>query len=258
MAVRSKFNFADAGDAGRFNDIASNRLGTNTDWTAMNASDHFVQFYQSDAFLVNTVAEYVIHGIKAGEACIVVATPEHRKGIRKLVKGFEKDLKIEGHYIELDARETIAQFTNGGLDKPLFHEVIGRIVDEAASRGPVRVFGEMVALLLADGKADQALVLEHMWDEFRETHPLSLFCAYPTGDLARFADDQVLAGICDGHSRVIPDETYTSLASANDRLKAVGFLQQRTRRLESELAWLQSRISAKQRVGQESFEQPVN
>jgi hypothetical protein len=245
LATKINFGFAASSSLA---ELACRRLATNTDWAAMNAADHFVQFYQTDDFLVNTVAEYVIHGIKNGEACIVVATPEHRESIRRLVTRFGTDLNIDGRYVELDARETIAKCTNESLNRKLFDEVIGGVVREAVTLAPVRIFGEMVALLLADGRPGDALELETMWNEFRATSPISLFCAYPTGDLARFGDDKLLTSICQGHSRVIPDESYTSILTANDRLRAVAFLQQRARQLESELAWLQSRISAKQRL----------
>src|SRR6187401_1415333 len=40
---------------------------------------HFVQFYESDTFLVHSIADYVSSGLKAGETCIVAATDKHLK-----------------------------------------------------------------------------------------------------------------------------------------------------------------------------------
>src|SRR5688500_18248805 len=45
--------------------------------------EHFVQFYESDAFLVGAVAEFVGGGLHAGEAGIVIATPEHVAAIEE-------------------------------------------------------------------------------------------------------------------------------------------------------------------------------
>lgn len=45
------------------------------------ASEHFVQFYESDVYLQNAVGEYVGAALTAGDAAVVVATEEHRLGI---------------------------------------------------------------------------------------------------------------------------------------------------------------------------------
>jgi hypothetical protein len=47
------------------------------------------------------------------------------------------------------------------------------------SNQPLRIFGEMVAVLWNDGKHDAALSLEELWNDLREEHDFSLFCAYP-------------------------------------------------------------------------------
>ena len=51
--------------------------------------------------------------------------------------------------------------------------------------------------------------------------------------------------ICGSHSRVIPSESYVSLTTAEERLRAVAYLQHRAKQLEAELAILQYRISKK-------------
>jgi hypothetical protein len=47
---------------------------------------------------------------------------------------------------------------------------------------------------------------------------------------------------------VIPDESYTSLSNADERLRAIAALQQKTKHLEAELAELEMRIALKQVV----------
>jgi hypothetical protein len=65
----------------------------------------------------------------------------------------------------------------------------------------VRAFGEMVALLWAEGKRGAALRLEELWHPFCEREQLPLFCAYPKSALAvdNFRD---ITGICAAHCRV--------------------------------------------------------
>lgn len=43
----------------------------------------------------------------------------------------------------------------------------------------VAAFGEMVALLWADGKMDAAIKLEELWNDLAHTNSFSLLCAYP-------------------------------------------------------------------------------
>src|SRR5438045_3125047 len=53
------------------------------DWNRLGRAEHFVQFYESDAYLEKSVSGYVSTGLKAGIGTIVVATPAHRNGIER-------------------------------------------------------------------------------------------------------------------------------------------------------------------------------
>jgi anti-sigma regulatory factor (Ser/Thr protein kinase) len=103
----------------------------------------------------------------------------------------------------LDATTTLAEFTaHGDLDEEQFDAVIGGIVTAAAQHGtPVRIFGEMVALLWAEGDVAGAMELESFWNRLAERHDYSLMCAYPQTAL-----DAVSLGhatdVCQLHSQV--------------------------------------------------------
>src|SRR5688572_27068778 len=71
-------------------------------------SDHFVQFYERDEFLVSSVGRYVLDGLVMEGSAIVIATAAHRDGIAAHLNsaGIELDSLIEnGRYVPLDARE---------------------------------------------------------------------------------------------------------------------------------------------------------
>lgn len=54
----------------------------------------------------------------------------------------------------------------------------GSVISRAAEGRPrVRIFGEMVALLWAEGMNDAALGLEGLWNDLRKLRPFSLLCA---------------------------------------------------------------------------------
>ena len=44
------------------------------DWSDLGASEHFVQFYENDSFLIGSVAKFIGSGLGSGEAGIVIAT----------------------------------------------------------------------------------------------------------------------------------------------------------------------------------------
>jgi signal transduction histidine kinase/CheY-like chemotaxis protein len=211
-----------------------------SDWTHMSESDHFVQFYETDGFLLNSLKGFVGAGLSAGEAVIVVATKEHREGLDELLKASGLDVftaRATGQYVSLDARETLSRFmVDGQPDPSLCFEVIGKIITHAAEGRPrVRIFGEMVALLWAEGNCDAAIRLEELWNNLGKIHPFSLFCAYTMSGFNGEEFVERLGNVCAGHSRVIPAESYTSLDSADERLRAITVLQQKAISLEAEV-----------------------
>lgn len=45
-----------------------------SDWSAMNQTEHFVQLYEADAYLLDSLSGFISFGLNAGDACVVVAT----------------------------------------------------------------------------------------------------------------------------------------------------------------------------------------
>src|SRR5205085_8361946 len=41
-------------------------------WSEMSTSQHFVQFYETDDFLLNSLSEFIGMGLAEGDACIVI------------------------------------------------------------------------------------------------------------------------------------------------------------------------------------------
>ena len=169
--------------------------------------DHAVVFYQGNE-LAGLVGEYLHSAICGGGAAVVVATPEHRAQISKWLSGAGVDVQAawaEGNYVLLDADETMRRFViNGRPDAAAFWETISPVVAAACSKhGPVRVFGEMVAVLWDMGLVDAAVELEALWNEISKQYPFTLLCAYPTEAVNDEADSDSLAQVCSAHSAVV-------------------------------------------------------
>jgi hypothetical protein len=229
----------------------SHRMAPTCDWTDMGCDAHFVQFFESDNFIVNEVSEYVLHGLKTGETCIVVATKSHLEGIEAVIRNFTGDLRGDvfgGRYIAFDAEETLAKIMAGQLpDKERFATVIGSLVKQAGKNGQsVRIFGEMVGILCSRGNFDAAIELERLWNELKSVQSFSLFCGYSMFDLKNTAGTKAMSAICASHSHVMPAESYSSITGTKERLKHIALLQQRNKELEAEIIELERRISSKQ------------
>jgi signal transduction histidine kinase len=203
---------------------------------------HIVRYYDDDAALVHEVGQLVTAGLATGEPAVVIATPTHRDGLERRLRAQRVNLvdaRRAGRYVPLDAAETLARITSDGWPDPVrFGEVVGGTVGRAAAAGSgaqVRAFGEMVALLWADGRRDAAIRLEELWNELARDHAFSLVCAYPISAFGAHADEAPFSSVSALHTEVFPTEAYTAITEADARLRAVAALQQKAAALESEL-----------------------
>jgi hypothetical protein len=169
--------------------------------------DHVVLFHASDKELADQVYEHLFRSGEPGTA-IVIATPEHRWLITEGLTQAGIDVTAEwarGSFVALDAGETLASFmVEGWPDAAAFWQTMSPVLKRALARpGPVRIFGEMVALLWDAGNAGAAVDLEALWNELGRQYSFSLLCAYPAGAVAadEYADE--LAQICAAHSAVM-------------------------------------------------------
>ena len=203
---------------------------------------HAVQFYEKDDYLLEGVARFVASGIRDGDCAIVIATKAHRAELeaRLVRRAFDLNAaRRRGSYVALDAAETLAKFMVGDLpDAARFEHVVGTLIERSVQGPPlrrVRAFGEMVALLWADGKPDAAIALERLWNELATHQTFSLLCGYPMRVFAGAGHRRGFAEVSAEHSHVAPTESYLEL-DPDERLRAVASLQQRISALEAERA----------------------
>ncbi|MGI8981071.1 MAG: MEDS domain-containing protein [Pirellulaceae bacterium] len=221
--------------------LTDESFAPHVDWSLMGESDHFVQFYENDDYLIDSVSGFVGAGLTQGKASVVIATAEHRDALqRKLAACGVQISQAEsaGQYILLDAAETLAKFmVDGSPDPQRFKDTVGAVIAQLASgERRIHAFGEMVALLWADGNREAAIRLEELWNELSKQHRFALFCAYPIQGFDDETQAEPFRGVCSCHSRVIPAESYAALHDPDDRLRAISLLQQKAQSLEAEIA----------------------
>jgi signal transduction histidine kinase len=206
---------------------------------------HVVQFYSEDGFLLDDLSKFIGTALVSGDAAVVIATSAHREGLarRLAARGLDLSRAMQwGRYASLDASETLNSFMVGALPDPeRFRECIGKVLERAQMAGEgssprVFAFGEMVALLWAQGRAEAAVRLERLWNELAKTHSFHLRCAYPITAFNREAHAEIFLEICGEHFAVIPGESYTTLPTEEERHRTISQLQQKAQALTAEVA----------------------
>lgn len=180
-------------------------------WKEIASSDHLVQIYENDKVFLNSLEGFAGSAFIAGESVIVIATAEHLRALEKLLKAHDFDINAliaDRQYIPLNAVETLAKFmVDGKPDEFLFEQLATRLLEDARKNNrKVRAFGEMVALLWAEGNYEATIQLEHLWNKMHAKEAFSLFCAYPKSGFNRgFIEDPNVSimDICTTHTKVI-------------------------------------------------------
>jgi DcmR-like sensory protein len=174
----------------------------NTEVRTAPPHDHAVHVYADDAAISHEIIRFVEDGLVLGESVVVAATAQHRAAIARW-RSDHPSISDGEVLLVMDADETLQKFMVAGLPDPaLFESTICPIIDRAVRGGrTVRVFGEMVALLWADGNVTGALELEALWNGLALSQRFFLMCAYPGVALAG-APLQAVNAMCDHHSNL--------------------------------------------------------
>jgi signal transduction histidine kinase len=206
--------------------------------------NHFVQFYESEAFLCEAVGDFLHEGARAGHPLVVIATPQRWSGFSTRLRAKGADLGAyseQGLLTFLDARATLAQFMVKDLpDERRFMTHVGGVIEQNArlsTTGTVRAYGEMVDLLWQDGNPEGAIRLEQLWNDLAAAHDLSLLCAYAMSNFQGERQQRRFMDVCRQHARVSPADPYAGAVDEAGRAQEVSSLQQRARALEIEIAY---------------------
>jgi hypothetical protein len=171
------------------------------------ASEHIVQFFDSDESRAECVAEFLAEGIRLGEPAIVVARPSNWvNAVEQLeARGVAvRQALADGLIVVKDAEDTLRRLSrNGSPDSAAFEMVVGKPVAGLARRGSrVRVYGEMVDMLAQRGELVDAIKLEALWNGLGERVPFLLLCGYSAAHFVASATHRALRDICSAHTSV--------------------------------------------------------
>ena len=206
-------------------------------------SGHVVQLYTDDAFLLEVLTGFIGGAIAGGDGSLVVATRVHAESLERCLqeRGLDTAKAIrQGRYVVLDARELLPKFmVNGSVDEAKFTEIIRGALRQVKnpdthSAHRITIFGELVALLWAEGKHREAIRVEKLWNELAKEHSFFLLCAYPVTGFSDEKHVEPFLEMCREHSGVVPNESIAS--SEETPFRSLAQLQLKAQMLEKELA----------------------
>ena len=108
----------------------------------------------------------------------------------------------------MDIADTLSTFMVNGLPEPArFLKDAGNLVAAAAKaskgeRPSVAACGECAPTLWAQGNADAAVEVEHLWDEIARTHEVDILCGYVSNSFQREQKSHIYERICAEHTAV--------------------------------------------------------
>ena len=176
--------------------------------SALGSHRHVVQFYDRDEELTENAGDYLAGAIAEGGAAVIVATPSHCAGFEARLAAGGVNVgaaRRDGSLVCLDATRIAGRLTSGGqVDLAAFGtQFRPAILAAGEAPGPVRIYGEVVALLWAAGQVNAALELEGLWNDLGREIPFSLFCGYPRHLVDSSQHQGAVAEVCRLHTAVV-------------------------------------------------------
>lgn len=179
--------------------------------------DHLVQFYEDDAFLIETLGRFVGAGVGAGESVIVVARETNLDALRAHLhaNGIDVERVLESKRLTfIDAERTLdSLMVDAWPDAQRFIDIVTATLRECRGDGAhrrLRIYGEMVDILCRRGNRAAALALEGLWNDLRRVDPFTLVCGYAMGSFASNEGAQDLDAVCWAHTHVLTQRADTS------------------------------------------------
>jgi PAS domain S-box-containing protein len=210
---------------------------------SLNHSAHSVQFYFEDRLLIEGLAGLVATALVSRDAAIIIASKVHRETLARELKDRDLDTTraiADGRFVCLDASETLARIMLNGMPEPeRFSRLMGGLITKARAAAKSEqvglvIFGEMVALLWAEGKHQAAIRLEELWNDLAAQYSLSLRCAYPMNGFHKQEHADSFAKICAAHSSVLPLGSRALVRNDDEQQRTIVALQMKLQVLEYE------------------------
>ena len=167
---------------------------------------HSVRFFD-DAYPAEEAGDFIVDGLLAGDACIVMLILPHRQAVERhlVARGvaINDQNSHAGSYSAFDTNEALAQLMEAGrLDTTRAAAALGALLNPAThgSQGRVRLVGDPAPALFAMGNHEDTFALETLVDGLADANNAAVFCAYPIRDFCRGGNTSALLKVSAEHS----------------------------------------------------------
>ena len=187
--------------------LTENIVSPDIFWAEISPCEHIVQLYEDENAFLRPLAIFCLGGIQSGEGVLIIATRGHIALLEAQLSTQSTDFaaaKARGQYRALEAEEILASFmVNGWPDDALFRKTISELLTPMRPKYErVRAFGEMVALLWAQGHTAATVRLEYLWHELYQPEAVNVLCAYPRAGFTQTPENSI-DEIFKAHSRIL-------------------------------------------------------
>jgi len=176
---------------------------------------HEVALYLDDAAFVHGFARVAHAALKVENAVILITTRSHACDILDGLRadGVHIDTALKnGSLTQADALDALSKLMVNNLPDPgrcakLVDDLVTR-ASKAAKRDHSRIAicGECAPTLLAEGNAEAAIRLEHLWDQTTRKYHADTLCGYLWHAFPQHENSPFYPRICAEHSAVIGRE----------------------------------------------------
>jgi DNA-binding NarL/FixJ family response regulator len=172
---------------------------------------HEAVFHSDETSLLDDYARFAGSALEAGHAAIFIGNRSRREQIerRMQARGLDSDrIRKEGRYLPLDLEKVLSTFMlDGRFDDARFLSVATSLLMKAASAAPgerirVAACGDGAWALWSEGRVEEAIRLEQLWDQLSKTYDIDVLCAYLAPAGGRDQGSDVFQRICAEHSSV--------------------------------------------------------
>jgi hypothetical protein len=177
-----------------------------TDGTLREAppSPHAIELFDSDASRTTAVSAFISEGAERDQNIfLAIRAPQWALVQRRLDDGRLDEFLSNGQLVVVDARSTLDRILAHGVpDAGLFDAVLGSPIRQLNRQRPLRVYGELVDLLAAEGDFVGAQQLEDLWNGLAARERFTLLCGYSSAHFGDIRSAGVLSRLCRCHTEI--------------------------------------------------------
>lgn len=201
--------------------------------------EHLLGIYDTDAFLVRTVVEFVHAALGSDGMVMVILGSAHYPGVRAGLRAAGIDVAgaiARGDLVEATSDAVLVELTVGGsFDAETYRDLAQTLMATAEARGrALHSCGNLHSALWERGDIEALLSLEGAWNRTVGRPALQLLCLYDSRVFDRAVEHDALPALCREHLRLRPVEDLASLVGSDDDRRSMALLEVQRQAAEAE------------------------